>query len=382
MKVIMLHSVENHNADWCQNWLSVSLEHFEAFCNFLRKNQYQTLHLEEWYDLQDKPHLIHDKQIVLTFDDGYLDNWVFAFPILKKHRLKGTVFINPEFVDPSSITRPTLEDVWAGTCIADDLLSLGFLNWEEIKALDRSRVLDIQSHSMSHNYYFNSDTIVDFYKEQVQYHWLAWIEKPSQKPFWLTGQQKEFVPVGYPIFEFDRALGLKRFNPSDDFILAFIAKVQQLMKDGSEDLINELKKFSNELKRSGTEIGLYETDDEMIERYRYELFESKHVLEGKLDKKVDFLCWPGGGYNELSIQMSIDAGYKASTIASREKHKKLDNYQSYKRIQRFGLSSFFDVGGAKRYEKDKDTLILMFKAKRGDWLSRGLLKIKKIARSF
>jgi len=49
----------------------------------------------------------------------------------------------------------------------------------------------------------------------------------------------------------------------------------------------------------------------MKERYWYELAESKRLLEEKLNKKVEFLCWPGGGYNELSIQLSIKAGYKA-----------------------------------------------------------------------
>ena len=41
------------------------------------------------------------KDIVLTFDDGYLDNWVFAYPLLEKYNLRGTIFVNPEFVDPS-----------------------------------------------------------------------------------------------------------------------------------------------------------------------------------------------------------------------------------------------------------------------------------------
>ncbi|MEX2512331.1 MAG: polysaccharide deacetylase family protein [Cyclobacteriaceae bacterium] len=382
MSVIMLHSVGNHNSGWYQNWLSVSLEHFEQFCKFLHRGRYQTFHLDEWYELQKNPHLILKRQIILTFDDGYLDNWVFAYPILKKYQLKGTVFVNPEFVDPSSDIRPTLEDVWAGKLKKKDLFSLSYLNWEEIKQLDLSGILDVQSHSMSHNYYFKSDKIVDFYKGQDEYHWLAWLERQDQKPFWLTGNQKDFVEVGYPVFEFGRALGVRRFKPSDDFILAFTAKAQQLISNKSRNVLNELKKFSDEFKNSNIKTGSYESKNEMAERYRYELFESKRLLEEKLNKKIDFLCWPGGGYNELSIQISKEAGYKASTIASRERHNKLDNSQAYKRIQRFGLRSFLDIRGEKKYYKSKYALIHLFKAKRGSLLNKMLLKIKMMVHTF
>src|SRR5690554_3420629 len=102
---------------------------------------------------------LNNKQIVLTFDDGYLDNWVYAYPLLKKYKLKATIFVNPEFVDTSEKVRPTIEDVWKGKKEGGALVSLGFLNWEEIKTLDGSGVMEIQSHSMSHDFYFYSDQI-------------------------------------------------------------------------------------------------------------------------------------------------------------------------------------------------------------------------------
>ena len=42
---------------------------------------------------------IPEKSIVLTFDDGYADIWIYAYPLLKKYGMCGTVFINPDFVD-------------------------------------------------------------------------------------------------------------------------------------------------------------------------------------------------------------------------------------------------------------------------------------------
>ena len=37
------------------------------------------------------------KSILLTFDDGYLDNWVYAHPVLERHGLKATMFLVMEW---------------------------------------------------------------------------------------------------------------------------------------------------------------------------------------------------------------------------------------------------------------------------------------------
>ena len=107
----MFHSIGNADTGWSRAFLSVNPIHFENFCYYLSANKFQTLILDDWYELQSDKRKINNRHLVLTFDDGYLDNWAFAYPILKKYGLKGTVFINPEFVDPSSEKRKNLETV-------------------------------------------------------------------------------------------------------------------------------------------------------------------------------------------------------------------------------------------------------------------------------
>jgi len=186
----MFHSLGNHGSPWYQYWLSVSLDHFESFCHFLKKNKYETIFLDQWYQLQDEKADRNHKYLCITFDDGYLDNWVYLYPLLKKYKLNATIFVNPEFVDPSKTFRPSLENVWNDEINLHKLKGTGFLNWEEIKTLDKSDYVDIQSHSMSHNYYFCSDKIIDYYNGQDKYHWLAWIADPSRKAFWINENQK------------------------------------------------------------------------------------------------------------------------------------------------------------------------------------------------
>ena len=67
--------------------------------------------------------------IFLSFDDGYLDNWTYVFPILKKYGMKATIFVSPDFVDPTETVRPNLDDQHAGRCTSEDLSPAGFLSW-------------------------------------------------------------------------------------------------------------------------------------------------------------------------------------------------------------------------------------------------------------
>ena len=353
----MFHSLGNQDSDWCQNWLSVSLDHFDRFCRFLVDKQFRTSKLDEWYEREDAGH--HDnKTVYLTFDDGYLDNWVYAYPILKKYGLKGTVFVNPEFVDPSSSLRPTLEDVWQKRVPAGQLSALGFLNWDEIRYMDKSGILDIQSHSMSHNYYFSSDRILCLFEGQPEYHWMPWISHPERKHLWLTEDQGHLVEHGHPVFEYDRALGIRRYLPDE----RIIHKGIELYGDRSVApgeltalLDRELKLFP----------GRYETDKEMISRFRYEIIDSKSILEEQLSKQVNFLCWPGGGYREESLSIAREAGYKASTLASRERPLPLNNSGTYKRIRRFGLSAVITGKKGYHYQKNRKWLIYVFHSGRG-----------------
>jgi peptidoglycan/xylan/chitin deacetylase (PgdA/CDA1 family) len=373
MEAIMFHSIGNESNNWYRSWLSVSLKHFDTFCKFLKREEYQSVLFEDWYASQNDPLKDSNKKIILSFDDGYLDSWVSVYPILKKYNLKGTIFINPEFIDPSPEVRSNLEDVWTGRKSMNELQTLGFLNWPEIQAIEASGVMDIQSHSMSHNFYFHSDKIKDIYTGQPNYDWLAWFHQPERKPFYITEDQRSFVPYGYPVFEFGRALGLRRYFPDERFIEFAIDSYQKRGRGKDKEfhigfLTEKLHEFP----------GRYESDEEMETRYRYELFESKKILEQKLNKKVEFLCWPGGGYNALSIQLSIEAGYKASTFASWEQQKVPENSGPYKRIQRIGMGSFITTSKGRHLVKSSRFLVHNFKGRSGNPFYRNLNRARKL----
>ena len=67
------------------------------------------------------------------------------------------------------------------------------------------------------------------------------------------------------------------------------------------------------------EKGYFESSYTYKNRIYQELMGSKQILEKKLKKKVDFICWPGGAYNSTVMEIAKKVGYRAWTLSSLEK---------------------------------------------------------------
>ena len=112
--MVYYHSIVDANDGWQFRHLSCPVSIFESHLKALRWANFHTISLQMLYGYMAEGKEIPSRSVVLTFDDGYLDNWVYAYPLLKKYGLHGTIFVNPDFVDPAESLRPNLEDVWSG----------------------------------------------------------------------------------------------------------------------------------------------------------------------------------------------------------------------------------------------------------------------------
>jgi peptidoglycan/xylan/chitin deacetylase (PgdA/CDA1 family) len=108
LTVLMYHSVlggiyYGPNAD--NKWI-LSEENFAKQMKFLRDKGYETITTSQLTDfLYDKID-IPDKAVMLTFDDGYLDNIVYAYPILKEYGFTAAVFaITSEVTEKSGTVK-------------------------------------------------------------------------------------------------------------------------------------------------------------------------------------------------------------------------------------------------------------------------------------
>ncbi|MHA1845998.1 MAG: polysaccharide deacetylase family protein [Promethearchaeota archaeon] len=337
--VIMYHSIGVINEKWLWKHLTCPWEIFENHLKWLKIMRFHSISLKQLYDYKRYKALLPANPVVLTFDDGYLDNWVFAYPLLKKYGFKGTIFINPEFIDPRKVIRKNLEDVWFKHEPIEKLETKGFLSWEELKIIDRSGILDIQSHSMSHTWYFCSDEIIDFHwPGSKDYPWLSWNEYPKKKYLYLNENQEKFVPYGAPIYRYGRSLGIKRYFEDKNLTTHLVNYVKNQGKDffninnSKTKLFKEAKLYKSKNKLNGR----YETNKEQKLRFEYELIESKKILEKRLRKKINFLCWPGGAKTDLSIKISQEAGYLASTFSVDKEGGKNIPGEDCSKIYRFG----------------------------------------------
>ena len=89
--ILMYHYI--NDGEPSRSRLGVSPKSFERQMRFLKEHKYNVLALDELVDLIKYKKSLPPNTIAITFDDGYLDNYTNAFPILKKYELPAAIFV-------------------------------------------------------------------------------------------------------------------------------------------------------------------------------------------------------------------------------------------------------------------------------------------------
>ena len=382
--VLMFHSVGLEKHDWVYSHISEPLYTFREILKYISKYNFNCVFWNDLYKYMKGKKSLPNDSIMLTFDDGYLDNWVYVYPLLKKYGLKATIFISPEFVDTKSGIRLNLEDVWNKKCEFSSLQPAGFLSWEEMREMLKSGIIDIQSHSLTHTWYFSSPKIVDFHQPQKisQYPWLFWNERPERKPYYLSENQKNFLPFGYPIFQYEKSLLARRYFPDKEFVKSIIEYFDSNNKNfyySNQDSIKDLLKYITNYKNNLKNKGYYESYEERKKRIENELQESKNIIQKKLDKKVNFICWPGGGYDKVVLEIAKKTGYKAWTLSSSNdisfRNLPINNAKNIKRI---GTSSSIKIKGYGKAKAGAFYHVLRIWEHQNSFFFKHVLRVYKI----
>lgn len=107
---------------------TVRSDDFEKQLRFLDKNGYRTITMDELKSFMTGREEMPGNCVAITFDDGDRSVYRYAYPLLKKYDMKGTLFIVTSRVGQS----------WN---------SLNISSWEELREMEESGVIDIESHT-------------------------------------------------------------------------------------------------------------------------------------------------------------------------------------------------------------------------------------------
>lgn len=127
-----------HSIDDSGSILSTRPSLFENQMRFLKKKKYNVMSLGKLIDHIRSHTKPPPGSIVLTFDDGYKNNYEVAFPVLKSLKFTATFFIVTEYVGKRS--------TWDQDDTCGDV---PLLSWEEIGEM-AAQGMDIQPHSCTH----------------------------------------------------------------------------------------------------------------------------------------------------------------------------------------------------------------------------------------
>ena len=145
--------------------IAVSPEHFEDQCRGMAEYGWRGIGLDEAEGFLLKGAPLPPRSLLITFDDGYLDNYVYAWPILRKYGHKGVVFAVTERMEAEKKCRPTLADVWEGlppsslppvdapmhdTPFGYQVRRDMFFSWEEARHMESSGFMSVAAHSARH----------------------------------------------------------------------------------------------------------------------------------------------------------------------------------------------------------------------------------------
>ncbi len=107
---------------------TISAAAFERQLALLAALRYRVLSLEQIARIVERGERMPRHSVVITFDDGYVETYTIAWPLLKRHHFSAAVFITPNEVNTP-----------------------GFITWEQAAEMSRDGIV-IGSHTLRHSY--------------------------------------------------------------------------------------------------------------------------------------------------------------------------------------------------------------------------------------
>ncbi|MEA4987217.1 MAG: polysaccharide deacetylase family protein [Anaerovorax sp.] len=132
LPIIMYHGLLKDPA--LQNKFVIDPALFESDLEYLKEKGYTTMFLSDLIQCVKNGSPFPKKPIILTFDDGYYNNYLYAFPLLKKNNMKAVISIIGRYTDEYSEKDSNHP-------------SYSHITWDQINEMIDSDCVEIQNHT-------------------------------------------------------------------------------------------------------------------------------------------------------------------------------------------------------------------------------------------
>lgn len=134
--ILMYHHVVEEGK--AVNKITITTNRFEEDMEHLMRKGYTTISFKELIDHKEGNGTLPEKPIMITFDDGYDDNYKNAYPILKKNNMKAIIFIIGSRIGIKDYKKDT---------------RYSYFSWEQAKEMYESGLIEVQPHSYDLHHY-------------------------------------------------------------------------------------------------------------------------------------------------------------------------------------------------------------------------------------
>lgn len=130
--IIMYHSILKDTSK--SGKYVITPMQFEEDLKYLRDNGYTAIFMQDLIDYVYDEKELPKKPIILTFDDGYYNNYLYAYPLLKEYNQKAVISIIGKYTDLYTDT-------------PDENANYSHITWDNVREMRESGLVEIQNHS-------------------------------------------------------------------------------------------------------------------------------------------------------------------------------------------------------------------------------------------
>lgn len=311
--VILMYHCVLKDGDWQKQYLQpalvVSQQTFDKQMAFLSKH-YHLISLKDLVEILQNKQPLPPKCAVITFDDGWRDNYLNAYPILKKYNVPATIFLTTDFIGTYKIAWFLHISILLAECILSpqkmvDILKKVKIENEKSPSVKNLRDQDIESIKG------DSDKFIEMLKK-----------------------------LDYDIVQKVIVLITKECGISLDKTIQ-----KKWMLDWNEVI---------EMSRGNIDFGSHGQSHRILTKLssseiQKELINSKNIIEEKIGKLCELFSYPNGDYNSEIKRLVQKAGYSSAITTSGHDitKKELDLFA----LKRIGIHEGATLGPTSKFSK-------------------------------